>query len=210
MRSHENAHGPRGLRRLWKTSSRSSSPAAPIQRRAGRGVRGAGAAPAAGADGQDADDPRSLAEQTMPASAPRLHRLLQRGHGAVGRPGRHRAYGRPLGDGRHGPQRPAPDALHDHRRRPADRRVRNRHGPGRRNHGGREGPPRPRPDDRRRPGRGQASTATGTEGLAWPPAPVRRPGSSGSSSGRRHRRDPAKSRAVRAATSCAAASWPAA
>ena len=65
---------------------------------------------------------------TMPAGAPRPVQLLQLRDGAVGRPGRALRHRRPLGHGRHGPQRPAPDALRPHRRRPADRRLRGRHG----------------------------------------------------------------------------------
>ena len=42
-------------------------------------------------------------------------------------PAAHLRHRRPLGDRRHGPQRPAPAALHHHRRRPADRRLGGRH-----------------------------------------------------------------------------------
>ena len=85
---------------------------------------------------------------------PQEHRtvqLLQLRHGAVGRAGRAGRDRRPLGDRRHGPQRPAADALCAHRRRPAGGRLRDRHGAARGGADRREGPGRPGRDDRRRP-----------------------------------------------------------
>ena len=91
-------------------------------------------------------------DPSMPAGLPRSLQLLQRGDGALGRPGRGLRLRRALGGGRHGPQRPPAHALHHHQRRPALRRIGDRHGAHRRAAHRREGPPRPRPDDRRRPG----------------------------------------------------------
>ncbi len=125
--------------------------------RARRGVRAAGAYGPHPAGGQDADDPGQL---DLPPGHPqgtlRPVRVRQRGDGAVGRAGGDLRLRRPLGDRGHGPQRPAPAALHHDDRRPADRRLRDRHDPSRRFRGRGEGPGRPRPDDRRRPARGPA------------------------------------------------------
>jgi glutamate synthase (NADPH/NADH) large chain len=62
------------------------------------------------AHGQGAVDSRGLGERRtlMKPEHRALYSLLQRGHGAVGRPGRHLRHRRPLGRGGQGPQRPAP------------------------------------------------------------------------------------------------------
>jgi glutamate synthase (NADPH/NADH) large chain len=80
------------------------------------------------------------------------------------------------GSGRAGPQRPAPDALHDHRRRllivgSETGMVRRRRGTDRR-----EGPRRPGPDDRRRYS-GRPLYHDREIKDRWPPAALRRAGS---------------------------------
>ena len=67
-------------------------------------------------------------DATMPAGPRRYVPVLQRRHGAVGRPGRGLRHRRQMGDRRAGSQRPAPAALLHHRESFADRRLRNRHG----------------------------------------------------------------------------------
>ena len=134
MKSHEIQDGVRRCSAsMATTSSRSSSRAVRIPPRSTPCSR-CWCAPAA---------PRRWPRRcSFPKRGRRKHRrcpsasrdvcLCQRRDGAVGRTGRARRHRRPLGDRRHGSQRPASAALRAHRGRLAVRRLRDRHGRARR------------------------------------------------------------------------------
>ncbi len=144
--------GLAGVRRLQRGRQADRPGRQLRQRSARRGGRGAGARRALAAAHQDAAEPAGLGQADGDPAGPQGPvQLLQLRDGAVGRPGRRGRLRRPLGDRRHGPQRPAPDALHAHRGRPAGGRLRDRHGAARRSRDRREGPRRPGRDGRHRP-----------------------------------------------------------
>ncbi len=146
-------HGARQFRRPRRGPEAGGAVGLVGFRVARRGVRADGAGRARAAHGQDHVHPRGLDRRRPDAAVvARSVRLRQRRDGAVGRPGGDRRLWRALGPGRHGPQRPAADALRGDPGRPADRRLGDRDGAGRRGHRGREGPARSRRHDRRRPG----------------------------------------------------------
>jgi glutamate synthase domain-containing protein 1 len=97
MRSHE----IRMASDAFGEGPRTSSPSSPRDLRLGRarrGLRGAGARGPLGAYGQDHAGARGLVKQTARCPGVGRHvRLLQLGHGALGRPGCARHDGRPLG-----------------------------------------------------------------------------------------------------------------
>ncbi len=129
MKSHET--------RLWRPGARSlhrrhQAGHPGRQQRHGRArqrVRAAGARRAGRADGQGAADPRLDQRRRDDEAGAQGHvPLLQRGHGAVGRPGRDRRHGRAwmlAGLDRNGLR---PLRYSDHRHRAAGGRVRGRHG----------------------------------------------------------------------------------